>query len=439
MRARMPSAAAWNIQYLSLSKSAKQKKQHRRKLECVKCLCRQFDILGVSETHVDEARARIFFFDHCVISTESLTFYERGMAIVVKKQFAEKSKVEKVHVLAAEPGVCFGVSWQLGEGEGKGWFLLLHLSAESKPAEKIRQLKEIAAWAREMLGPQDLVMFAGDRNFVKHQNERMSSRESEWRPSPSLQAAWQELERATRTETLKQPDWTWRRVGRKQEEEDAGRGLRPEDEERRHGEFQYAILDVAGAPEESCDPMFRPTAQRVDLPWRVSDHHPIACRWVKVRSRGGGRKPREAGSEPILRKRLPEWLFRDEGWLHHITQEVADWQQGRSKGHEGLVQFTELVYSRAVEYLRNYVVQAKTAEHKLEAATALIKHVECRMQKQRSGSTSAAEDTGSEARRPSVASSQRRRTERWDEPPRGHEASARGTPPPADTRRAAAR
>ena len=68
-------------------------------------------------------------------------------------------------------------------------FSVLDAHAE---ATRILQLRQATRWATENVSSADIVVFAGDRNFVRSDSERWSCASSVWRPSLRMNAAWYE-------------------------------------------------------------------------------------------------------------------------------------------------------------------------------------------------------------------------------------------------------
>ena len=56
----VPSIAAYNIRFLSLSDSSEQRAQHQRKLANVQHLVQQHVMTAILETHVTDAKAELF-------------------------------------------------------------------------------------------------------------------------------------------------------------------------------------------------------------------------------------------------------------------------------------------------------------------------------------------------------------------------------------------
>ena len=76
----VPSIAAYNIRFLSLSDSSEQRAQHQRKLANVQHLVQQYTMTAILETHVTGAKAELFF---CRYVAGTRRFFIHGMAIIV--------------------------------------------------------------------------------------------------------------------------------------------------------------------------------------------------------------------------------------------------------------------------------------------------------------------------------------------------------------------
>ena len=78
----VPSIAAYNIRYLSLSDSSEQRAQHQRKLANVQHLVQQYTTTAILETHVTGAKAELFF---CCYVEGTRRFFIHGMAVIVQE------------------------------------------------------------------------------------------------------------------------------------------------------------------------------------------------------------------------------------------------------------------------------------------------------------------------------------------------------------------
>ena len=86
---------------------------------------------------------------------------------------------------------------------------------------------------RETVSSADIVVFAGDRNFVLSDSERWRSASSVWRPSLRMNAAWDEwLSSMGNAYEVVQPEFTWGRVHTDTTD---------------HASWIYEITDVVGS------------------------------------------------------------------------------------------------------------------------------------------------------------------------------------------------
>ena len=181
----LPSAVAWNIHYLSLSANAKS--SWEQKINCVRSIVKKYQILGILETHEHEEIAGIGFFSHIENIT---TFYEYNIAIVTQKTWSDKNKPTAVPIMPEEPGVVFAIKWKLHAAVGDddetaldnafGWYVVFRLDAFTE-ANRIRQLKTAGKKLRALIGPKDVVIAGGDKNFTLTEEERASTRATKWK------------------------------------------------------------------------------------------------------------------------------------------------------------------------------------------------------------------------------------------------------------------
>ena len=127
---------------------------------------------------------------------------------------------------------------------------------------------------KEHVCREDVVIFAGDRNFVRADSERWTSSSSSWRPSLRMDAAWDDwLHSIGDAYEVPQPEFTWGRVNADQSE---------------HATWIYEIIDVVGSNRKFYSPnALRSSARRGrDLPHpRISDHWPVVLRWSGMKTR----------------------------------------------------------------------------------------------------------------------------------------------------------
>ena len=74
----------------------------------------------------------------------------------------------------------------------------------------------------------------------------------------------------------------------------------------------------------------------------------------------------------MLRRPIPIWLVKETDFLDVLDREVKAWQETRKRGFEGLKEFTDLAYAFAQDYLKQHTVRARTPEHQLEVAAAML-------------------------------------------------------------------
>ena len=78
----VPSIAAENIRFLSLSNSSEQRAQHQRKLANVQHLAMQNIMTAILENHVTGAKAELFL---CRYVEGTRRFFTHGMAVIVQE------------------------------------------------------------------------------------------------------------------------------------------------------------------------------------------------------------------------------------------------------------------------------------------------------------------------------------------------------------------
>ena len=249
----VPSIAAYNIRFLTLSDSSEQRAQHQRKLASVQHLAKQYVMTAVLETHVTGAEAELFF---CRNVEGTRRFFVHGMAVIVQEAWAR-------------------------------------LDAHAE-ATQIQQVRRATLWAKEHVCREDVVIFAGDRNFVRTDSERWTCSSSSWRTSLRVNAAWDDwLHSIGDAYEVPQPKFTWRRVNADQSE---------------HATWISEFIDVVGSNRKFYSPgALRSSARRGDdLPHpRASDHWPVGLRWSGVKTR---RKPQDS-SDDIVQRPIPAWLL----------------------------------------------------------------------------------------------------------------------------------
>ena len=113
-------------------------------------------------------------------------FFIHGMAVLVQEAWAVHFNPTLVSVV---DGVIIALVWECGGSRHFAFFFRLDAHAE---ATRSHQLQQATRWAKENVCSADVVVFAGDRNFVRSDSERWSSASSMWRPSLRMNAAWGE-------------------------------------------------------------------------------------------------------------------------------------------------------------------------------------------------------------------------------------------------------
>ena len=133
----LPSFAAYNIRFLSLSPN--QKDQWRRKLLNVKHLTKQYNMVSLLETHVSGDKADMFFCKH-VDGVEK--FYQQGMAVLVQKEWADVYTPEMQVVV---PDAVVAMVWEHNGMNHFVFFIRLDAVAEFTRRE---QLRAATVWAK---------------------------------------------------------------------------------------------------------------------------------------------------------------------------------------------------------------------------------------------------------------------------------------------------
>ena len=165
----VPSIAAYNIRFLSLSDSSEQRAQHQRKLANVQHLVQQYTMTAILETHVTGAKAELFLC-RCVEGTRR--FFTHGMAVNVQETWADHFNPALVTVV---DGVIIALVWEYDGSKHVAFSFRMDAHAD---ATRIHQLQQTTQWAKENVSSADIVFFARDRNFVGSDSERWSSASS---------------------------------------------------------------------------------------------------------------------------------------------------------------------------------------------------------------------------------------------------------------------
>ena len=216
---------------------------------------------AILETHVTGVKAELFFCRH-VEGTRR--FFVHGMAVLVQEAWADHFNPT---LLTVVDGVIIALVWECGASRHFAFFFRLDAHAE---AIRIHQLQQATRWAKEHVRTEDVVVFAGDRNFVRSDFERWSSASSVWRPSLRMNAAWDDwLSSVGNASEVLQPEFTWRRVNADHTD---------------HASWIYEIIDVVGSNHKFYSTGgLRSSARRGDdLPHpRTSDHWLVGL-WLVV-------------------------------------------------------------------------------------------------------------------------------------------------------------
>lgn len=354
--APVPSIAAYNIRFLSLSASSERRDQWVRKVNNTKCLCDRFTMVALLETHVEGCKAELFFGRH-IDGTER--YYAEGFAVLVQADWASLFQPKLEVVVARAMTVMF---WEHNGGRYFVFFFRLDAFSE---AARCTQLHQATRWVRDNVRQGDWVAFAGDRNFVANDVERQSGADTARRPSERMNSSWAAwLESMGSAYEMPQPEFTWGRVVK-------DRAGRPS--------WTYQVLDVVGTnhgvlDEGGCWCVPR----RVDdLPYpRASDHWPVGLLWKSERRRKRRRKRKsdENDENAVLsvRRAMPAWLMRSNSFVTELDEWFDDWFSDRPRGMSGLRSFVAGVHALATHFLESTIVLATTTTHKFELALAAV-------------------------------------------------------------------
>ncbi len=346
-RSPPPSLAAYNTRFLSLS--ARQRVQWKRKVDNVQHLANQCTIVGVLETHVDGLTAETFFGGNI---DGTRRYYKDNIAMFVNDEWKRKCEPRFAVVI---PSAMVVLTWTVQQL--RHWVVLFHVDAHSEHT-RIDQLQQATCWDRRNVEPTHWTAFTGDRNFVEFNHQRSSSSSTPWRTSTRMNAAWEQWLRALNGAVeVSQPEFTWKRIA-ESASGDAG--------------WTYEVLDVAGTNNVGYEVMgLRTVCRRCDdVPFPdASDHWPMALRWNERR----GRKRVRLGENAIVRRPIPRWLLSNQRFLEGLDSWVDQWFPYRAEGFAGIDGFTEGVFKFATEFIRDNVVQAATAEQKLDTCLAAMR------------------------------------------------------------------
>ena len=338
----VPSIAAYNIRFLSLSDSSEQRAQHQRKLANVQHLVQQYTMKAILETHVTGAKAELFF---CRYVEGTRRFFIHGMAVIVQETWADHFNPALVTVV---DGVIVALVWECDGSKHFAFFFRLDAHAE---ATRIHQLRQASQWGKRKCFHRRCCVLRGDRNFVRPDSERWSSALSVWRPSLRMNAAWDEwLSSMGPAYEVVQPEFTWDRVTTDTAD---------------HASWIYEIIDVVGSNCKSYSPKgIRCTARRGDaLPHpRTSDHWPVGLRW------SGTKETRNShdSSDHIFHIPLPPWLL-DNAEFQRDADDCFDlWFANRDSGFAGLSSFVDTMYACAPTFLSTHIIIATIARQRLE-------------------------------------------------------------------------
>ena len=111
----VPSNAAHNIRFLSLSDSSEQRAQHQRKLN-VQHLAQQYTMTAILETHVTGAKVELFFRRYV---EGTCCFSIHGMEVLVQEAWADRFNPALVTVV---DGVIVASVWECGGSEHFAFF-----------------------------------------------------------------------------------------------------------------------------------------------------------------------------------------------------------------------------------------------------------------------------------------------------------------------------
>ena len=342
-----PSLVAYNIRYLSLS--ASQRDKWKQKIDNVQYLLKTNEIVGILETHVDGITAETFFGSHVEGSRK---YYELGLAIFVKDDWHRAHRPSFEVII---PSVMVALTWT--KQDLRHWMVLFRLDAHSEVV-RCDQLKRATQWASGHIGDKDWVSFAGDRNFVQFHYERESSSARAWMPSSRMNTAWRRWQAALgQSEEIVQPEFTWRRV------------MSPDD-----GDvgWTFEVLDVAGSNCKGYNSIdLQGLCRRCeDIPFPdASDHSPVCLRW-QVRANRGWQTWREGG---LIERPIPKWLFTNKHFTEALDSWFGSWFQSRPRGFAAIDEFTRGVHKFAMEFAKTNITHATTPDHKLDTCLAVLR------------------------------------------------------------------
>ena len=143
----VPSIAAYNIRFLSLSDSSEQRAQHQRKLADVQHLVQQYTMTAILETHITVAKAQRFF---CRSVEGTRRFFT-----IVQENWADHFNPALVTVV---DGVIVALVWEDDGSKHFAFFFSLDAHAE---ATRIHQLQQATQWAKENVSSADIVFRRG--------------------------------------------------------------------------------------------------------------------------------------------------------------------------------------------------------------------------------------------------------------------------------------
>ena len=84
---------------------------------------------------------------------------------------------------------------------------------------------------KALLGPKDVVIAGGDKNFTLTEEERASTRATKWKKSEKMNAAWKEFLQTIRCEPLEQHEFTWHRSAKRADDKQENEEVAEEAEE----------------------------------------------------------------------------------------------------------------------------------------------------------------------------------------------------------------
>ena len=201
----------------------------------------------------------------------------------------------------------------------------------------------------------NIVVFAGDRNFVRSDPEKWSSASSVWRPSLRMNATWDEwLSSMGHAYEVVQPEFTWGRVITDTTDHaswimDLMRSLM----------WWVQTISLAGRGDDLPHP-------------RTSDHWPVGLRWSGAKKK---RKPPDS-SDHIVHRPIPPWLL-DSAEFQRVADDCFDlWFANRDSGFAGLSSFVGTMYACASTFLSTHIIIATTARQRLELALTTMRLLE---------------------------------------------------------------